>query len=103
MECDDGTIADTDAMGQWGPLFIAGGDKIGRSFRVAYDGTLRRAMEEAGFTDIQEKQIKVCSYSNSTFPHFPPKLPHPFCVGRYLDSRYLSRYPALGRKCEIFK
>lgn len=59
MESDDGTIKDSDAMGQWGKLFTEGGIKIGRSFTVVNDGTLRRSMEEAGFVDIQERNIKV--------------------------------------------
>ncbi|KAM7187780.1 S-adenosyl-L-methionine-dependent methyltransferase [Naviculisporaceae sp. PSN 640] len=59
METDDGTVAETNAMGQWGALFIAGGDKLGRSFRVAFDGTLKKALEEAGFKNIEEKDIKT--------------------------------------------
>lgn len=60
MESDDGTIKDSDAMGQWGKLFTEGGNKIGRSFRIVIDGTLRKAMEDAGFVDIEERDVKVC-------------------------------------------
>ena len=59
VNSDDGTLADTDAIAQWAPLFIEGGKAIGRSFTIVDDGTQRDAMEKAGFVDIQEKMIKV--------------------------------------------
>ncbi|KAF7563705.1 hypothetical protein G7046_g392 [Stylonectria norvegica] len=58
---DDGTLPESSAIAQWGPLFIEGGEKIGRSFTIVDDGTQRKAMEDAGFVDIQEKLIKVPS------------------------------------------
>lgn len=58
-ESDDGTVKDTDALGQWGKLFVAAGKKFGRSFTTVPDGIQRKAMEECGFVEIQEKNIKV--------------------------------------------
>ena len=46
-------------MGQWGKFFIKGGEKSGRSFMVVADGLQRKAMEAAGFVDIQEFDFKV--------------------------------------------
>ncbi|KAK3315736.1 S-adenosyl-L-methionine-dependent methyltransferase [Apodospora peruviana] len=59
MESDDGSVKDTDAMGQWGKLFIEGAKKIGRPFTVVDDELQRKAMEAAGFVDIQEVNIKT--------------------------------------------
>jgi hypothetical protein len=59
-ESDDNTVAEKSAMGQWGPIFIEGGRQSGRSFTIVPDGTQQKAMEAAGFQDIQEKKIKVC-------------------------------------------
>ncbi|UZP43063.1 hypothetical protein NXS19_010879 [Fusarium pseudograminearum] len=42
------------AMGHWGKFFIEGSKKIGTSFTVVEDGTQRKAMEKAGFINIQE-------------------------------------------------
>lgn len=80
MESDDGTIKDSDAMGQWGKLFIEGGNKIGRSCTAALDGTIRRAMEEAGFVDIEERDINVClpasnQHSNLINSYYYPRPP----------------------------
>lgn len=57
---DDGSIHETSAMNQWGKFFVEGGRKMGRSFTVVKDGTQRKAMEEAGFVDIEEANLKVC-------------------------------------------
>jgi len=46
-------------VGQWGKIFIDGGNKAGRSFRVVQDGLQRATMEAAGFVDIQEFNFKV--------------------------------------------
>ena len=59
VESDDGTVTETSAMGQWGPIFIHFGETIGRSFTVVADGVQRKAMEAAGFIDIQEEELKV--------------------------------------------
>lgn len=59
VESDDGTVTEDSAMGQWGKFFDEGGKKIGMSFTVVEDGIQRKAMEEAGFTDIAEHTFKV--------------------------------------------
>ena len=62
FEIEESTTAKADectAMKQWGELFTEGGKKLGQSFTIVYDGTQRRALEEAGFVDIQEQDFKV--------------------------------------------
>ena len=46
-------------MGQWGKIFIQGGRKLGISFEVVQNDLQRKAMEAAGFVDIQVKDIKA--------------------------------------------
>jgi len=58
-ESDNGSVTDKSALGQWGKIFIEGGRKAGRTFTVVVDGLQRKAMENAGFVDIQERDIKV--------------------------------------------
>lgn len=55
---DDNTLPENSATAQWGPLFINGGKTIGRSFTVVDEDLQKKAMEEAGFVDIQETRIK---------------------------------------------
>jgi hypothetical protein len=43
----------------WCELFWQAGDKIGRTFRIARDGTMQRLMEEAGFVDVRHRVWKV--------------------------------------------
>lgn len=59
MGSDDGTVVETSAMGQWGKLFVQGSHKLGRTFTIACDDGQRKAMEDAGFVDIQEFNMKV--------------------------------------------
>ncbi|KAK4442061.1 S-adenosyl-L-methionine-dependent methyltransferase [Podospora aff. communis PSN243] len=59
LESEDGSVTDTMAMGQWGKLFIEGGRKMGRSFEVYQQGTVRAALEGAGFVDVHEQDFKV--------------------------------------------
>ncbi|KAH6999419.1 S-adenosyl-L-methionine-dependent methyltransferase [Ilyonectria destructans] len=59
MDCDDGTIHEKSAMHQWGKFFVEGGKKIGRSFTIVEDGVQKKAMEEAGFVGIEERDFKV--------------------------------------------
>lgn len=59
MESDDGTVLKTSAMGQWASFFVEGGKKLGQTFLVVDEGIQRKAMEAAGFVDIQERNIKV--------------------------------------------
>lgn len=59
MESDDGTVDEKSAMNQWGKFFVEGGIKLGRTFLVVEEGVQRKAMEEAGFVDIEEWNFKV--------------------------------------------
>ena len=59
LESDDGSIAPTSALGQWPMIFADFGDTIGHSFSVVPDGMQRKAMEAAGFVDIEEFDFKV--------------------------------------------
>ena len=59
IESDDGSVTPTSASGQWPMIFIKFGDTIGRSFSVVPDGVQRKAMEAAGFVDIEEFDFKV--------------------------------------------
>ncbi|PTD08935.1 Secondary metabolism regulator LAE1 [Fusarium culmorum] len=54
ISSDDNTVDPSSAMGHWGKFFIEGSKKIGTSFTVVEDGTQRKAMEKAGFVNIQE-------------------------------------------------
>ncbi|KUI55877.1 Phosphoethanolamine N-methyltransferase 3 [Cytospora mali] len=59
MISDDGTVPDKSAISQWGKFFEEGGKAIGRSFLVIDQGIQKKAMEEAGFVDIQEWDFKA--------------------------------------------
>lgn len=56
---DDGSVTEHTALGQWGKIYIEGGRQSGRTFTVLDDELQRKAMEAAGFVDIQERNIKV--------------------------------------------
>lgn len=60
MVSDDDSVPEKSAISQWGKFFENGGKTMGRSFLVVHEGTQRKAMEEAGFVDIQEWEFKVC-------------------------------------------
>lgn len=59
IESDDGSLTDQMAMGQWGKFFVEGGRKLGRSFELYQQGTVRAALEAAGFVDIHETNLKT--------------------------------------------
>ncbi|KAK2614105.1 hypothetical protein N8I77_000960 [Diaporthe amygdali] len=59
MISDDGSVADKSAISQWGKFFEEGGRTIGRTFLVVDQGIQKKAMEEAGFIDIQEWEFKA--------------------------------------------
>lgn len=91
---DDGTIPDESPIAQWGKFFEEGGKKMGRSFMVVQDGTQRKAMEEAGFVDIQEWDFKVSFRDTGTVPLIGTKAAnntrtrHPLALGLVIrDSR----------------
>ncbi|RGP69230.1 mrna 3 -end-processing yth1 [Fusarium longipes] len=58
FESDNNTVLPGSAMNQWQKFFVEGGRKIGRPFTVFEDGIQRKAMQEAGFVDIEEKVFK---------------------------------------------
>ncbi|KAM5380078.1 hypothetical protein ACJZ2D_003725 [Fusarium nematophilum] len=58
IESDDGTVTPESALGQWDKIFIEGSKTTGRTFTVIADNLQRKAMEEAGFVDIQEWNYK---------------------------------------------
>jgi len=59
LESDDGSVTDQTALGQWGKLFAEGGRKFGRSFQLYQEGTVRAAVEAAGFVDVSETDLKT--------------------------------------------
>ncbi|KAF7553131.1 hypothetical protein G7Z17_g3842 [Cylindrodendrum hubeiense] len=59
MSSDDDTVEGNSAMGQWGKFFIEGSKKIGTTVTMVEDGTQRKALEQAGFINIQEFNFKV--------------------------------------------
>lgn len=56
---DDGSVPEDSAMAQWGPLFVEGGKKLGRTFTMSSDGIQRSGIEDAGFVDLCETDFKV--------------------------------------------
>ncbi|KAI8662358.1 hypothetical protein NCS56_01039400 [Fusarium sp. Ph1] len=79
MDCDDGSIHEKSAMHQWGKFFVEGGKKIGRSFTIVEDEVQRKAMKEAGFVNIEERNFKV---PIGGWPHDPKQKE----IGRYAQA-----------------
>ncbi|KAH6664811.1 S-adenosyl-L-methionine-dependent methyltransferase [Plectosphaerella plurivora] len=59
IRSDDSTLTPGGAMEQWGPVFLEGGQRTGRTFAVLEDGLQRKGMEAAGFVDIHEADYKL--------------------------------------------
>ncbi|KAI6758566.1 hypothetical protein HG530_010806 [Fusarium avenaceum] len=59
IKSDDDSIPEDSAMGQWGKLFLEGGRRLQRPFSILEDDVQRQGMEEAGFTNIQEEEVKL--------------------------------------------
>jgi len=57
-----------DSMEQWHKVWHAGGEKAGRTFRLVDENLQEMYMKEAGFVDIQVKDI-ICPYG--TWPEDP--------------------------------
>lgn len=57
---DDGTVEENSALDQWGKIFNEGAKKLGVTFSVYEEELQRKAMEAAGFVDIQQFEFKVC-------------------------------------------
>lgn len=68
---EDGTVTPDIALGQWGKIFFEGGKKLGRTFDIIGLELQKKALREAGFVDIQEKDLKVRLDANSLSP--PPE------------------------------
>lgn len=64
---DESVTSDT-ALAQWEPIFIAGGEKLGRTFDLYRTQVQREALKEAGFVNIEEFSMKVGSESRSPSP-----------------------------------
>lgn len=56
---DDGTVTETSALSQWGKVFLEAGKLSRKSFSIVEDDIQRKAMEAAGFVDIQEHTFKA--------------------------------------------
>ncbi|KAJ9148454.1 methyltransferase [Pleurostoma richardsiae] len=59
MESDDGSVTEGSAMSKWGGFFIEGGRKLSRTFTVVDDDIQQTYMRDAGFVDIDVKNLKV--------------------------------------------
>lgn len=55
----DDTVKEASALDQWGRVFREGGNKLGRTFTVYEEDLQRKAMEAAGFVDIQFRDIET--------------------------------------------
>ncbi|EYB30286.1 hypothetical protein FG05_07715 [Fusarium graminearum] len=58
VESDDNSVLPGSAMSQWQKFFVEGGRKMGRPFTVFQDELQKKAMQEAGFVDIEERNFK---------------------------------------------
>ncbi|KAM0430082.1 hypothetical protein ACHAPT_006088 [Fusarium lateritium] len=59
LESDDNTVPEDSAMADWGPIFKEAGAKIARPFTILHEDLARKAMEEAGFVDIESRDFKA--------------------------------------------
>lgn len=58
IESDDGTVTEETAINEWGKFFIEGGKKLGRPFTVVDDDLQKKAVEKAGFTNVNTWDFK---------------------------------------------
>lgn len=56
---DDGTVKEDSATAQWGKVWNAAGQKMGRPFDVVARDLDKKAMEAAGFVDIEFKEYYI--------------------------------------------
>ncbi|RKL50866.1 hypothetical protein BFJ72_g319 [Fusarium proliferatum] len=56
---DDNSVSEDSAMGQWGKIFMEGGRRLQRPFSVLEDNVQVESMNEVGFINIEEEEIKV--------------------------------------------
>lgn len=59
VESDHGGIPEESCLKQFSELFVQGGKKLGRTFLVVDEDLQKKAMEKAGFIDIQTVDFKV--------------------------------------------
>jgi len=59
IQSDDGTVGPDSAIAQWGKVFLQAGKKFGRTFAVIEEDLQIKAMEAAGFVDVQVTNFKV--------------------------------------------
>ncbi len=62
IRCDNATLPPKSAVAQWGQLFVEASKITQRTVRVVDDGIQMNAMQEAGFVNLHEKEIKVCAH-----------------------------------------
>ncbi|KAK3948125.1 S-adenosyl-L-methionine-dependent methyltransferase [Pseudoneurospora amorphoporcata] len=56
---DDGTVLEGSAMDQYGKVFREAGKKVGIDTCTADNGTMENGIKEAGFVNVQVKDIKL--------------------------------------------
>jgi SAM-dependent methyltransferase len=59
FESENNSLLPTHALHQWGRIFVQGGRKLGRSWTLWEEDVQRKAMEEAGFVDVQVREVKT--------------------------------------------
>ncbi|KAH7018473.1 S-adenosyl-L-methionine-dependent methyltransferase [Microdochium trichocladiopsis] len=59
IQSDDATVGPDTALAQWGKVFLQAGTKFNRTFAVHEEGIQVKAMEAAGFVDVQVTEFKV--------------------------------------------
>lgn len=59
LESDDGSVTDGSTADQWGKIFVEAGKVLGRPFTIFQEDLQQRAMEAAGFVDIDVLDEKI--------------------------------------------
>ena len=67
LESANDTITPKTALGQWGKIFVQAGKQLGRTFEVVPLEMQKKALEDAGFVDIQEADLVVSFQGPSGF------------------------------------
>jgi len=97
IESDDGTVDEKSAMAQWGKIFVEGGRRSGRSWTVVPDKTQQKALEEAGFENLQVSDFKVSS-DISDILYGNPLLTLYYCQGPCLGMAQGSQTPGARQR-----
>lgn len=69
IESDHVDIPEDHVFRTWAKLIREGGAKLGRGFEIALGHNMRDAVQNAGFTDIVEKRIKIPLHGWPKDPH----------------------------------